>query len=174
LKHSFPTRRSSDLKAGLYLLGTFVGQQFTNEADREDLDFFAFPEIDPQFGQDTVEAPTDGFMLSKAPKNQAGAVKLLEYLGTPEAEQAYLKAAPSVVAASSKADTSSYSALQKKAYAMISGAKHLTQFMDRDSRPDFTSTVMQPALQKFVRDPKGIDSQLASIERQKKTIFASS
>jgi multiple sugar transport system substrate-binding protein len=45
--------------------------------------------------------------------------------------------------------------------------------MDRDSRPDFTSTVMQPALQKFVRDPKGIDSLLASIERQKKTIFAS-
>ncbi|MEU9912024.1 ABC transporter substrate-binding protein [Streptomyces sp. NPDC051001] len=161
-------------KAGMYLLGTFVGQQFTNEADREDLDFFAFPEITPEFGQDTVEAPTDGFMLSKSPKNKAGAVKLLEYLGTPAAEQIYLKSDPNVVAAASNADTSSYSALQKKAYEMISGAKHLTQFMDRDSRPDFTSTVMQPALQKFIRDPKGIDSLLSSIERQKKTIFASS
>ena len=161
-------------KAGMYLLGTFVGQQFTNATDREDLDFFAFPEIDPSFGQDTVEAPTDGFMLSKSPKNKAGSVQLLEYLGTPEAEQIYLKADPNVVAASSNADTSSYSALQKKAYEMISGAKSLTQFMDRDSRPDFTSTVMQPALQKFIRDPKGIDSLLSSIERQKKTIFASS
>ncbi|MFJ8539126.1 ABC transporter substrate-binding protein [Streptomyces sp. NPDC093591] len=160
-------------KAGMYLLGTFVGQQFTNEADREDLDFFAFPEIDPAYGQDTVEAPTDGFMLSKAPKNKAGAVKLLEYLGSPAAEEIYLKSDPNVVAASTKADTSSYSALQKKAYEMISGAKSLTQFMDRDSRPDFTSTVMQPALQKFIRDPKGIDSLLSSIERQKKTIFAS-
>lgn len=160
-------------KAGMYLLGTFVGQQFTNEADREDLDFFAFPEIDPAFGQDTVEAPTDGFMLSKAPKNKAGAVKLLQYLGSPAAEEIYLKSDPNVVAASTKADTSSYSALQKKAYEMISGAKSLTQFMDRDSRPDFTSTVMQPALQKFIRDPKGIDSLLSSIERQKKTIFAS-
>ncbi|KUL26597.1 ABC transporter substrate-binding protein [Streptomyces regalis] len=160
-------------KAGMYLLGTFVGQQFTNEADREDLDFFAFPEIDPSFGQDTVEAPTDGFMLSKAPKNKAGAVKLLQYLGSPAAEEIYLKSDPNVVAASTKADTSSYSALQKKAYEMISGAKSLTQFMDRDSRPDFTSTVMQPALQKFIRDPKGIDSLLSSIERQKKTIFAS-
>ena len=65
------------------------------------------------------------------------------------------------------------SPLQKKAYEMISGAKSLTQFMDRDSRPDFTSTVMQPALQKFIRDPKGVDSLLSSIERQKKTIFAS-
>lgn len=161
-------------KAGMYLLGTFVAQQFTNPEDLEDLDFFAFPEIDPAYGQDTVEAPTDGFMMSKNPKNKAEAVKLLEFLGTTEAEDIYLKADPSVVHAASGADTSSYSALQKKAYEMISGAKSLTQFMDRDSRPDFTSTVMQPSLQKFIRDPKGVDSLLTSIERQKKTIFASS
>ncbi|MEU5887645.1 ABC transporter substrate-binding protein [Streptomyces sp. NPDC047461] len=161
-------------KAGMYLLGTFVAQQFTDKAALDDLDFFAFPEIDPAYGQDTVEAPTDGFMMSKSPKNKAGAVKLLEYLGTPAAEEIYLKSDPSVVAASTKASTDAYTALQKKAYEMISGAKSLTQFMDRDSRPDFTSTVMQPALQKFVRDPKGIDSLLSSIERQKKTIFASS
>ncbi|WP_327718003.1 ABC transporter substrate-binding protein [Streptomyces sp. NBC_00490] len=160
-------------KAGMYLLGTFVAQQFTDKAALDDLDFFAFPEIDPAYGQDTVEAPTDGFMMSKSPKNKAGAVKLLEYLGTPAAEEIYLKSDPSVVAASTKASTDAYTALQKKAYEMISGAKSLTQFMDRDSRPDFTSTVMQPALQKFVRDPKGIDSLLSSIERQKKTIFAS-
>jgi multiple sugar transport system substrate-binding protein len=139
-----------------------------------DLDFFAFPEMNPAYGQGTVEAPTDGFMVSRAPKNKSGVVKLLEFLGTPEAEAIYLKGDPSVVAASTKADTSSYTPLQKKAYAMITGAKDLTQFMDRDSRPDFTSTVMQPALQKFVQDPKGIDGLLASIERQKKSIFASS
>jgi multiple sugar transport system substrate-binding protein len=160
-------------KAGMYLLGSFVGQQFTDKADLDDLDFFAFPEINPAYGQDTVEAPTDGFMVSKAPKNHDGVVKLLEYLGTPAAEQIYLKADSSVVAASSKADTSSYTALQKKAYTMISGAKSLTQFMDRDSRPDFTSTVMQPALQKFLQNPQGVDGLLSSIERQKKTIFAS-
>ncbi|UXY23971.1 ABC transporter substrate-binding protein [Streptomyces cynarae] len=161
-------------KAGMYLLGSFVAQQFTNQADVEDLDFFAFPEINSAYGQDTVEAPTDGFMLSKSPKNHAGAVQLLEFLGTPEAESFYLASDPSVVAASSNAPTSSYTALQKKAYDMIGGAKSLTQFMDRDSRPDFTSTVMQPALQNFVRDPKGVDGILSSIERQKKTIFASS
>jgi multiple sugar transport system substrate-binding protein len=161
-------------KAGMYLLGTFVAQQFTGNAALDDLDFFAFPEINSAYGQETVEAPTDGFMLSKAPKNKAGAVKLLEYLGTPEAEALYLKSDPSVVAASRTADTSSYTPLQKKAYDMIAGAKSLTQFMDRDSRPDFTSTVMQPALQKFIRDPKGVDSLLSSIERQKKTIFTAS
>ncbi|MBY8346098.1 ABC transporter substrate-binding protein [Streptomyces spinosirectus] len=161
-------------KSGMYVIGSFAAQQFTNKADLDDLDFFAFPEINSAYGQETVEAPTDGFMVSKSPKNHAGAVKLMEYLGTPEAEQIYLKADSSVVAASSKADTSSYTPLQKKAYTMISGAKNLTQFMDRDSRPDFTSSVMQPSLQKFLQNPKGIDSLLSSIERQKKTIFASS
>ncbi|MDH6572603.1 multiple sugar transport system substrate-binding protein [Streptomyces sp. SAI-117] len=161
-------------KAGMYVLGTFVAQQFSNKADLDDLDFFAFPEINAAFGQDTVEAPADGFMVSKAPKNKAGVTKLLEFLGTAEAEQIYLKSDTSVVAASNKADTSSYTPLQKKAYEMITGAKSLTQFMDRDSRPDFTSTVMQPSLQKFLQNPKGVDGVLSSIERQKKTIFAAS
>ncbi|WP_330467676.1 extracellular solute-binding protein [Streptomyces longwoodensis] len=160
-------------KAGMYVLGSFVGQQFTNKADLDDLDFFAFPEINPTYGQETVEAPTDGFMVSKSPKNHDGVVKLLEFLGTPAAEEIYLKGDPSVVAASAKASTASYTPLQKKAFEMISGAKSLTQFMDRDSRPDFTSTVMQPGLQKFLQNPKGVDSLLSSIERQKKTIFAS-
>jgi multiple sugar transport system substrate-binding protein len=160
-------------KAGMYLLGSFVAQQFTNKADLDDLDFFAFPEINSAYGQDTVEAPTDGFMVSKSPKNHDGVVKLMEYLGSPEAEELYLKGDPSVVAASSKASTAAYSPLQKKAFDMISNAKSLTQFMDRDSRPDFTSTVMQPGLQKFLQNPTGVDSLLSSIERQKKTIFAS-
>lgn len=161
-------------EAGMYLLGSFVGQQFTDQADLDDLDFFAFPEIDPAHGQGTVEAPTDGFMLSRDPQNEEAALKLLKFLGTPAAEEIYLKSDPNVVAASTEADTSSYTPLQQKAFEMISGAENLTQFMDRDSRPDFTSTVMQPALQRFVRDPKQIDSMLATIERQKKTIFASS
>ncbi|GGW48025.1 ABC transporter substrate-binding protein [Streptomyces lucensis JCM 4490] len=161
-------------KAGMYLLGSFVGQQFTDKADLDDLDFFPFPEINPAYGQETVEAPTDGFMVSRSPKNHAGVVKLLEYLGGPAAEELYLKTDSSVVAASGKADTSAYSPLQKKAFDMIAGARSLTQFMDRDSRPDFTSTVMQPGLQKFLQNPKGVDGLLSSIERQKKTIFASS
>jgi multiple sugar transport system substrate-binding protein len=41
-------------------------------------------------------------MLSKKPKNHAGSVKLLEFLGTPAAEETYLKGDPSVVAASTK------------------------------------------------------------------------
>ncbi|CAM5645959.1 Multiple sugar transport system substrate-binding protein OS=Streptomyces violarus OX=67380 GN=FHS41_003825 PE=4 SV=1 [Streptomyces violarus] len=112
-------------------------------------------------------------MLSKAPKNKAGAVELLEDLGTPEAEQIYLKSDPNVVAASTKADTSSYTPLQKKAYEMISGAKSLTQFMDRDSRPDFTSTATSARASRTASATPTTSTATSSIERQKKTIFAS-
>ena len=157
-------------KAGMYLLGMFVGQQFQGSA-REDLDFFAFPEIEAAHGQDSVEAPIDGFMLSKSPKNEAGAKALLEYLGSPKAEDIYLKSDPNNIGASEKADTSGYNALQKKAVELIGGAKHISQFLDRDTRPDFASTVMIPALQEFIKNPNDVDGLTRKIEQQKKTIF---
>jgi multiple sugar transport system substrate-binding protein len=157
-------------EAGMYVLGMFLGQQFS-EADREDLEFFAFPEINPQFGQDSVEAPIDGFMLSKNPRNPDGAKQLLAYLATPEAQSTYLRADPNNVAATEGADTSGYGPLQLKALELVSGAAHVSQFLDRDTRPDFASTVMIPSLQEFFNDPDGIDRLTRKIEQQKRMIF---
>ncbi|NOY56322.1 MAG: carbohydrate ABC transporter substrate-binding protein [Actinobacteria bacterium] len=159
-------------ESGMYLLGMFVGQQFP-DADRSDLDFFAFPEINPTYGTDSVEAPIDGFMMSKSPSNRDAAVALLEYLGTPEAQLMYLASDPNNVAAAKDVSTTGYNALQKKAAELISGAKHISQFMDRDTRPDFASTVMIPALQSFLNNPKDITGLQKSIQAQKVSIFAS-
>jgi multiple sugar transport system substrate-binding protein len=159
-------------KSGMYLLGMFVGQQFTGD-DNADLDFFAFPEINSEHGQDSVEAPIDGFMVSKKAKNTAGAIELMKYLGTADAELTYLASDPNNIACNKNADTSKYSALQKKAVELVGSAKHISQFLDRDTRPDFASTVMIPSLQKFINDPKDIDGLCKDIETQKKTIFAS-
>ncbi len=157
-------------KTAMFLLGMFVGQQFQG-ADKDDLDFFAFPEINPQFGQDSVEAPIDGFMLSRKLKNEDGSKKLLEYMAGTEAVQTYLKSDPNNIAANTKADTSGYNALQKKAVDLIGSAQHISQFLDRDSRPDFVSTVMIPSLQSFIKNPKDTTSLLGSIEKQKQSIF---
>ncbi len=157
-------------KSAMFLLGMFVGQQFQGK-DKEDLDFFAFPEINPQFGQDSVEAPIDGFMLSRKLKNEDGAKKLLEYLAGTEAVETYLKSDPNNIAANTKADTSGYNTLQKKAVELIGSAQHISQFLDRDSRPDFVSTVMIPSLQEFIKKPKDTGSLLNSIEKQKQSIF---
>lgn len=157
-------------KCGMYLLGMFVSQQFQG-GDYDDLDFFPFPEINPTHGRDSIEAPIDGFMVSKKAKNSSGAMALMEHLGSAEAEQLYLAGDPSNIACHKGADTSKYTALQKKAVELVGGAKHISQFLDRDTRPDFASTVMIPALQRFVNDPKDIDGLLKDIEAQKKSIF---
>ncbi|GIG60547.1 ABC transporter substrate-binding protein [Longispora fulva] len=157
-------------QAGMHVLGLFVGNQFSDE-ERKDLDFFAFPELDPANGQKAVEAPIDGWMITKKAKNVAGAKELLKYFATPEAQGAYLGSDPNNVATHKGADTSTYTPLQKKAVELISGAQNISQFMDRDTRPDFATTVMIPSLQEFLKNPKDVDSICKNIESQKKNIF---
>jgi multiple sugar transport system substrate-binding protein len=160
-------------QTGMYTLGLFIAQQFTSSADLADLDFFAYPSINPTYGQDAVEAPTDGFMVSSKPKNLVGATKLMEFLGSGPAEDTYLAIDNANVAVNAKADTSKYNALQKKAVQFISGAKQLSQFGDRDSDPGFISNVVEPALAKWLDDPSTASSTLSTIESQKSQYFTS-
>jgi multiple sugar transport system substrate-binding protein len=157
-------------KAGMYLLGLFVAQQFT-AGEQSDIDFFTFPEIDSTVGADALDAPIDGMMMAKKPKNEAGAKAFLEYIGSVDAEAINLKNDPGNLFPNSGLDTSSYTALQKKAAQLVGSAKNIAQFLDRDTRPDFASTVMIPQLQAFIKDPTSVSSILDSIESQKKSIF---
>ncbi len=158
-------------KAGMYLLGTFASQQFTEPADLEDLDFIAFPSVNTEHGTDSIDAPIDGFMMASKPKNEAGAKALLEYLASADAENIYLKTDPGDVGANNNVDTSGYNPVQAKSAEIIGATKNIAQFLDRDTRPDFASTVMIPALQDFIKNPKDIDGLTSSIENQKKSIF---
>ncbi|MDQ3787361.1 MAG: ABC transporter substrate-binding protein [Actinomycetota bacterium] len=158
-------------ESGMYTLGMFVGQQFPEGPDRDDLDFFPFPEIDPAIGSDVVEAPIDGFMMAARPRNEEGAKELLKYLGTAKAEDTYLKSDPNNIGAHNDADKSGYNALQKKGEELVSNAKSISQFLDRDTRPDFASTVMIPSLQEFIKNPNDVDGLTKNIESQKKSIF---
>ena len=160
-------------QAGMFLLGSFVGQQFTSAADHADLDFFPYPQINPKWGQDSLDAPIDGFMLSKSPKNLAGAKQLLTYLGSAAAANTYLASDPNDTGANKGTSTAHYSALQKKAAKLIASAKHIAQYMDRDTRPDFASTVMIPSLQSFLNNPNDVNSLVKSIQKQKVAIFGS-
>jgi multiple sugar transport system substrate-binding protein len=158
-------------QAGMFLLGSFVGTQFTKPADHADLDFFPYPEINPKWGQDSLDAPIDGFMLSKNPKNADGAKALLKFLGSATAANTYLATDPNDVGTNRGTSTAHYSVLQKKSAQMIASAKHIAQYMDRDTRPDFASTVMIPALQQFLNKPDDVSGLVKSIEKQKKAIF---
>jgi len=159
-------------QSGMFLLGTFMNEQFP-AAEREDIDLFTFPEIDSNVGADAIDAPIDGDCMSKKPKNEKGAKSLLKYLASPDALTAAVSATKlPFIAANSNADTSKYTTLQKKSAALVSEAKHIAQFLDRDTRPDFASTVVIPALQSFIKNPNDIAGLTKSLEKQKKSIFA--
>lgn len=158
-------------ETAMYTMGMFIDQQWAESDDPDDLDFFTFPEFDPSIGADVVEAPIDGWMMAAKPHNEKKAKELLTYLATADAIQYKLDADPSVISPRTDQDQSNYSKLQKKAVELITNASAISQFLDRDTRPDFASTVISPSLQNFLKNPDSIDSILRDIEKQKKSIF---
>ena len=160
-------------EAGMYLLGTFVGQQFTKPADHNDLDFFAYPMLNPKWGQDSIDAPIDGFLMSKKAKNTTEAKQLLSYLGSAAAENIYLASDPNDFGANKNVNKARYNTTQKKSAALVAKSAHIAQYLDRDTRPDFASTVMIPALQQFLNKPNDVNSLVSSIQKQKVAIFGS-
>jgi len=156
-------------KAGMYVLGLFVTQQMT--ANLDDVDFFTFPELDSTIGSDALDAPIDGYMMAKKPKEEAAAKALLTFLGSKEAGDILTKTDPTTLVANSGSSTAAYTALQKKSVELVGSAKSISQFLDRDTRPDFASTVMIPSIQTFLKNPKDIDGLTNSIENQAKSIF---
>ncbi len=159
-------------QAGMYLLGSFVSQQFTG-ADLDDLDFFPYPAIDPANATDSIDAPIDGFMMSKKVKNKDGATALLEFIGTPAAEALYGKSDPSNISAATDADTSKYNAIQQKSAEIIKNSKNIAQFLDRDTNPDFADNTVANMITSFFNSPNDVASQLKSLESQAKTVFTS-
>jgi multiple sugar transport system substrate-binding protein len=161
-----------DKSAAMFLLGNFVTSNFDPETQQDiidDIDFFSFPEINPDHGQDAIEAPIDGFMMAASPANEAGAKAMLGGLGSKQSVEGYIGEDPSVVAAVSTADTSGYNALQQKAAELVGSAKYIAQFLDRDTDPDFAANVVGVALADFLANPSDIDTILATVEEQAQT-----
>ena len=155
---------------GMMTIGSFIGEVFPAE-DLADLDFFVWPELNPEFGTGTVEAPIDGWMMAASPENEAAAKELLYHFGTSTAQEAFLQVNPSVVGAAGDIDTSLYSPLQQKVAETIANATNITQFLDRDASPEFAANVAGPLLADFLADPSSIDDILENMQAQAEAIY---
>ncbi len=133
--------------------------------------FFTFPELNAEFGTGTVEAPIDGWMMAADPSNVEAAKELLYHFGTPAAQDAFLEVNPSVVAPSENV-TVEYTPLQQKVLEAVAAAPNVTQFLDRDTSPEFASNVAGPRFADFLADPSNIDSILADMQEQAEVILA--
>ena len=78
----------------------------------------------------------------------------LEFWSTGAAQLTYFAKSPGLIPAAKDADTSTYSELQKKAAEIVGSAQKITQFLDRDTRPDFAGpNGMQAFLLEFLKNP---------------------
>ncbi len=161
-------------KAGMMFQGSNQVAANYAASNLDDLDFFPWPTMNPDFGQDFMDAPTDGFMLPKKAKNKDAAKKVLAYIGTADAESTFLKTDHWDVGLATGLVAPTYNAIQKKSVEAISACKSVSQFMDRDTVPDM-ATAMIKAIQSFVDNPSAsnVSTIQKSAEDQAKTIFQS-
>jgi multiple sugar transport system substrate-binding protein len=149
-------------KSGMYLLGLFVSAQFAAtkvQADLDDLDFFPFPTLGTQFDSEgALDAPIDTWEIAAKSPNLATetdtAKAYLEFWAKGSTQLLMFQNQPGLIPTAKDADTTTYTALQKKAVEIVSKATRITQFLDRDTRSDFAgANGMQSFLQKFLAKP---------------------
>jgi len=156
-------------QAGMYLLGLFVSDEFKasgSQADLDQLDFFAFPDVGSSYdAEKALDAPIDVYMVTKKSptlSNDLGQAKaFMEFLAKGSTQVTFWKNAPGSIPTANDADTSQYPALTKKAVDIVSKAQKITQYFDRDSRPDYSGpNGMQGFLLRFLSNPSGDTTSL--------------
>jgi multiple sugar transport system substrate-binding protein len=155
-------------KAGSTLMGSWFGGNFKEKSqeDYDDLWIVPFPEINPEHGVDTIDAPIDGFCVAANGGNTGVGKDFIKFAGDKEGMQAMLDTGVPMTSANKNQDTSSYDAFQKQQLNVMSQAKYITQFLDRDTRPDFAGPVVGPAIQSWYKNPKDVNKIVDSLQAQ--------
>jgi hypothetical protein len=124
-----------------------------------DLALIPFPIIDPAYGTDSIDAPIDGVLacLTTAAKNLPASEALMEFIGsTTFSWQQFRRSAPglSLKQACSTVPADPFIQSQVK---LVQATKHVAQYFDRDSRPDFASPIFSSCAAEVLdrRRPKG-------------------
>ncbi len=155
-------------KAGTFMNGSWFGANFLEKSqeDYDDLWIVPFPEINPEHGVDTIDAPIDGFCVAANGGNTEVGMDFIKFAGDKEGMQAMLDTGIPMTSANKNQDTSSYDAFQTQQAAVMGKAKYITQFLDRDTRPDFAGPVVGPALQSWLKNPKDVNKIVDSLQQQ--------
>jgi multiple sugar transport system substrate-binding protein len=158
-------------EAAMYLVGAFATQYFPDD-QRDDLDFFSVPTIDPAVPS-AEEAPTDGYFAAARTDNPEGAKALLSYLASPEVQQRYItESGTSNLPTSPQVDTSQFAPIVQKGIELLNSTSEITQFFNRDSS-DALQTTADAALTRFLADPTDIPAQLRDWQTAAEQVFSS-
>ena len=150
-------------KAAMIIMGSFTSGLYTNKADYDDLALIPFPIINPAYGTDSIDAPIDGVLASStAASNLAASEQLMGFIGSTQFAGIINAISPGL-SSNKNAPVSSDPFIQSQV-KLVQATKHVAQFFDRDSRPDFAYPIFSDAIQKFLTggDPKAIAKNLAA------------
>ena len=155
-------------KCGAMLMGSWFANDFKakSQADYDDLWLVPFPEINPEFKRDSIDAPLDGIAVSANGKNPEGGAALAEFWASEEGMNAAIAAGDTSLYCNTKMDTASYDAFNKQKLAVVAEAQHIMFFLDRDCRNDFAANVVAPSIQSFLKNPKDINKIVDSMQQQ--------
>jgi len=150
------------------LMGSWFANDFKakSQADYDDLWIVPFPEINPEFGVDTIDAPLDGISVAANGANVEGGKDLAQFWGSKEGIDAAIAGGDTSIYISSDFDTSSYDAFNKQKLAVLGAAKNIMFFLDRDTRGDFAGPVVGVAIQNFLKNPKDLNKILENTQAQ--------
>ena len=153
-------------KAGAVMMGSWWANDFLakSQEDYDDLWIVPFPEINPEFGRDSIDAPVDGMCAATNSANPEGGAAFAEWLGSEAGMLAAQAAGETNFFANSRLDSSNLDAFNKQKLAVMSEVKNVMNFLDRDCRNDFASTIVAPAIQNFLKGPKEINGILDGMQ----------
>jgi multiple sugar transport system substrate-binding protein len=148
-------------EAGMFYIGLFLAGEFSavDTTVVDDIDFFEFPYFGNQWDAErVVETPIDIWVMpSKSPTLQAdlaNAKAYLDFWAKGSTQLLMCKRKPGFIPTARDTDTSQLDRLSKKAFELVAGAPHLTQFFDRDTRPDFGGIgTMGSFMYSFLKNP---------------------
>ena len=136
-------------KAAMIIMGSFTSGLYTNKSDYNDLALIPFPIINPAHGTDSIDAPIDGVLMSNsAASNLPASEALMEFIGSTQFSGIIQAISPGLF--SNKNATVPSDPFIQSQVKLVQGTKHVAQFFDRDSRPDFAYPIFSNAVQKFL------------------------
>jgi alpha-glucoside transport system substrate-binding protein len=159
-------------KAEMYMLGGFVGGIALGQVNPdlkvgEDIDFFPFPQINPELGDPVVGAGD----VAAAMVNTEDAAKLIDYLATPEAGRIWVSTG-AIVSPNKGVEPDAYpNPLVRKQADQVKNAESF-RFDGSDLLPGTLGQDFGTLLQKIVKAPIQIDTLLDDYQAQAERAFA--
>jgi len=140
-------------EAAMYLMGGFIIDSVPDEIE-DDYDFVRFPIIDPDMPIG-IDAPTDGYFMAVNAPNPEGAMDLLAFLGSQEAQQ-FAADTLGRLPTRTDVDVTNFTPAQQQGIALVQEADLVLQFYDRDTTPEMAEAGLN-AFAEFISDPENAD-----------------